>query len=136
MMRQVRDLGALDNAPHLLRLRDAHSERLHFVAVPNVALDTVEWADAVKGVHVVVHVANPVFRPDLSEKVRRGRARLHGPRSPRGAQDFVEISVNGVLNCMKHAHAAGVTRVVLTATMASVCGSARSLPGRAPPSCR
>jgi nucleoside-diphosphate-sugar epimerase len=38
------------------------------------------------------------------------------------AQEFIDISVNGVLNCLRHARQAGVKRVVLTATLASICG--------------
>lgn len=80
-------------------------KNVSFVAVPDLLQDT-GFAELCQGAAFVHHIASPVF-VDLSKEL------------------MVEQAVQGTLRCLKAALAAGVQRVVLTASMASVCGSQR-----------
>ncbi len=94
-------------------LRDVSNVPPQLAALPNVTFSAVPdllsdegFAELCAGAAFVHHIASPVF-VDL----------------PKDA--MVEQAVQGTLRCLKAALAAGVHRVVLTASMASVCGSQR-----------
>ena len=97
-------------------VRDPAAARVKFLAdmgctlvrVPDLLSDE-GWADAMKGCQGLAHVASPV---DLS-----GTA---------NDTEMVRMAVDGTERAMRFAAAAGtVRRVVVTATMASVCGTQR-----------
>jgi dihydroflavonol-4-reductase len=97
-------------------VRDVAVERVSFlkkmgcelVRVPDLLSDE-GWADAMKGCAGLAHVASPV---DLTGKA--------------DADTLVSMAVEGSERALRFAAEAGtVKRVVVTATMASVCGSQR-----------
>ena len=97
-------------------VRDPAASRVNFLAdmgctlvrVPDLLSDE-GWAAAMEGCQGLVHVASPV---DLT-----GNA---------DETEMVRVAVDGTERAMRFAAAAGtVRRVVVTATMASVCGTQR-----------
>lgn len=82
--------------------------RLTFVALD---LDAdVGWRDAMAGVQVLVHTASPF--PIVQ---------------PKDDQDLIRPAVQGTLRAFRAAHAAGVTRVVLTSSTVAVINSAKTV---------
>ncbi len=67
------------------------------------------WTGAMDGVDVLMHTASPFPMAD-----------------PKHEDDLIRPAVDGTLRAMRAAHAAGVTRVVLTASVASIAYSART----------
>jgi len=75
-----------------------------------VALDLTEdagWADAMNGVDVLMHTASP-FPLD----------------QPKHEDELIRPAVDGAMRALRAAHAAGITRVVLTSSTAAISGSA------------
>ena len=88
-------------APHVADL-DA---RLDFVQVDLTRDDG--WTAALTGVDVLIHTASPfpITQPD-------------------NADDLIRPAVDGTLRALRAAHAAGVTRVIMTSSTAAISGSA------------
>jgi dihydroflavonol-4-reductase len=96
-------IRSLDKVPPQL----ASLANVTFVAVPDLLTDD-GWAELMTGATFVQHLASPVFVPNLAKEAQ------------------IEQAVQGTLRALKFALAAGgVKRVVITASMASVCGSQR-----------
>lgn len=102
----VRD-GAAPSLAHLRRLALLHPGALELAEVPDLTAESPALAAALRGCGVLHHVANPI-----------GASADH-----LSDDDFVRVSVSAVETVLAAAAAAGVRRVVLTASMASVCGS-------------
>ena len=64
------------------------------------------WADAIKGVDVLIHSASPF-----------------PIASPKDENDLVRPAVEGTLRALKAAHGAGVKRVILTSSVAAIYGN-------------
>ena len=64
------------------------------------------WADAIKGVDVLIHSASPF-----------------PIASPKDENDLLRPAVEGTLRAMKAAHAEGVKRVILTSSVAAIYGN-------------
>jgi dihydroflavonol-4-reductase len=93
---------SLDKVPAQLR----SVPHVTFVAVPDLLTDD-GWAELMSGAQFVQHIASPVFVQLTKEQQ-------------------IEQAVQGTTRALKFALAAGtVKRVVVTASMASVCGSQR-----------
>jgi dihydroflavonol-4-reductase len=95
-------IRSLDKVPPQL----ASLANVTFVAVPDLLTDD-GWAELMTGATFVQHLASPVFVPNLAKEAQ------------------IEQAVQGTVRALKFALAAGVKRVVITASMASVCGSQR-----------
>ncbi len=63
----------------------------------------VGWAEAMKGVDYVQHIASPI--PDAE---------------PKDEQELIGPARDGALRALKFAHAAGVKRVIMTSSMAAI----------------
>jgi nucleoside-diphosphate-sugar epimerase len=87
----------------------AQPHSLTVVEVTDLAKESEEFNNAIKGCSALIHVANPIGD------------------SAKGMSDeeFVAKSVAQVEVVMNAAAKAGVKRIVVTATMASICGSQR-----------
>jgi len=81
-------------------------ENLQFAQVPDITKPE-GFPEAFSGCDFVLHVASPVFAG--------------------GSDTAVEVAVKGTLNACEAALAAGVKRIVVTASMASICGNQREL---------
>lgn len=80
---------------------------VQFVAVPDITRDD-GFAELVKDAAFVHHIASPVFVDHLTK------------------DEQVQMAVDGTVRTLRFALASGsVSRVVLTASLASVCGSQR-----------
>lgn len=92
---------------HLRYMMRLFPSSLTLVHVPELTKPSIALDSAFESCSIVYHVANPI-----------------GP-STEGLSDeeFESISVRSVEVVLRAAHKAGVQRVVLTASMASVCGS-------------
>lgn len=102
----VRDASAPSLA-HLRRLALLHPRLLELAEVPDLTAPSPALSAALRGCGALHHVANPI-----------GASADHLSDA-----DFVRVSVRAVETVLAAAAAAGVRRVVLTASMASVCGS-------------
>lgn len=102
----VRD-GAAPSLAHLRRLALLHPGALDFAVIPDLTAESPALSDALRGCGVLHHVANPI-----------GASAEH-----LSDDEFVRVSVSAVETVLAAAAAAGVRRVVLTASMATVCGS-------------
>jgi nucleoside-diphosphate-sugar epimerase len=98
----VRDLKQVEKYRALQSFPNA-ATNLQIVQVPDITKPE-GFPEAFKGCDYVLHVASPVFSP-----------------SP----DVVEIAVRGTMNACEAALAAGVKRIVVTASLASMCGNQR-----------
>lgn len=79
----------------------AAMERLEFVTLD--LMDDAGWAEAMKGIEAVIHTASPF------------------PGAATDSEDeVIRPAVEGALRALRAARAAGVTRVVLTSSMAAV----------------
>eukprot|EP01108_Squamamoeba_japonica_P005224 TRINITY_DN4103_c0_g1_i1.p1 TRINITY_DN4103_c0_g1~~TRINITY_DN4103_c0_g1_i1.p1 ORF type:complete len:358 (-),score=100.16 TRINITY_DN4103_c0_g1_i1:43-1071(-) len=97
----VRSTEDNERNAHLRALGDA----VTLFCVPDIMQET-GFAELCAGATFLIHMASPVVS-DLS------------------SEEFVKLATSGTLNALKAALAAGVSRVVLTASMASVCGNQR-----------
>jgi len=90
--------------PHLQDPEDLDA-RLTFVALDLSQDDG--WAAAMDGIDVLVHTASPfpISQPD-------------------NADDLIRPAVDGTLRAIQAAHAAGISRVVLTSSTVAISGSA------------
>lgn len=104
----LRDLGRAEEVTAALRphLTDADNldKRLSFVALDLTHDDG--WDAAMDGVDVLMHTASPF--PTVQ---------------PADENDLIRPAVDGALRAVKAAHAAGVTRVVMTSSTAAISGS-------------
>jgi dihydroflavonol-4-reductase len=90
--------------PHLT---DDHNldARLTYVTLDLTSDDG--WTDAMAGVDVLMHTASPF---PLTQ--------------PKDEDELIRPAVDGAMRAMQAAHAAGVTRVILTSSTAAISGSA------------
>ena len=105
----VRDLGRGAEVTEAVRPHLSDDSDLA-VRLTFVALDLTEdagWADAMNGVDVLMHTASP-FPLD----------------QPKHEDDLIRPAVDGAMRALRAAHAAGITRVVLTSSTAAISGSA------------
>lgn len=86
--------------PHLNEATDLE-KRLRFVTLDLSSDDG--WADAMTGVDALLHTASPF---PLNQ--------------PKNADDIIRPAVDGTLRALKSAHQAGITRVVLTSSVAAI----------------
>lgn len=87
----------------------AAMQRLHFVTL-DLEKDA-GWAEAARGVDAVVHTASPF-----------------PVAQPKDPSVLIRPAVDGTLRALRAAHAAGVTRVVLTSSTAAVTNTAKAGP--------
>lgn len=104
----LRDLGRAEEVtaalrPHLTDPADL-DKRISFVALDLTRDDG--WDAAMDGVDVLMHTASPF--PTVQ---------------PADENDLIRPAVDGALRAVKAAHAAGVTRVVMTSSTAAISGS-------------
>lgn len=92
---------------HLHHMSSLHPSCLTLVHVPDLTVPSPALTAAFESCKTVYHVANPIGAPSASLS----------------DEDFIAISTTAVDVVLRAAHAAGATRVVLTASMVSVCGS-------------
>lgn len=92
---------------HLHHMSAQHPSTLFIESVPDITIPSAALDAALASCHTVFHVANPI-----------GPAFDHLSDA-----DFLAISVRAVDVVLRAAHAAGARRVVLTASMVSVCGT-------------
>ena len=105
----VRDLGRGAEVTEAVRPHLSDDSDLA-VRLTFVALDLTEdagWADAMNGVDVLMHTASP-FPLD----------------QPKHEDELIRPAVDGAMRALRAAHAAGITRVVLTSSTAAISGSA------------
>lgn len=105
----VRDLGRGAEVTEAVRPHLSDDSDLA-VRLKFVALDLTEdagWADAMNGVDVLMHTASP-FPLD----------------QPKHEDELIRPAVDGAMRALRAAHAAGITRVVLTSSTAAISGSA------------
>ncbi|MDA9980147.1 NAD-dependent epimerase/dehydratase family protein, partial [Yoonia sp.] len=105
----VRDLGRGAEVTEAVRPQLSDDSDLT-VRLTFVALDLTEdagWTDAMNGVDVLMHTASP-FPLD----------------QPKHEDDLIRPAVDGAMRALRAAHAAGITRVVLTSSTAAISGSA------------
>ena len=105
----VRNLGRGAEVTEAVRPRLSDDSDLA-VRLTFVALDLTEdagWADAMNGVDVLMHTASP-FPLD----------------QPKHEDELIRPAVDGAMRALRAAHAAGITRVVLTSSTAAISGSA------------
>ena len=104
----LRDLTRAEEVKDALRphLTDAANldARLSFVALDLTRDDG--WDAAMNGIDVLMHTASPF--PTVQ---------------PADENDLIRPAVDGALRAMKAAHAAGITRVVMTSSTAAISGS-------------
>ena len=104
----LRDLGRAEEVTAALRphLTDADNldKRISFAALDLTCDDG--WDAAMDGVDVLMHTASPF--PTVQ---------------PADENDLIRPAVDGALRAVKAAHAAGVTRVVMTSSTAAISGS-------------
>ena len=104
----LRDLGRAEEVTAALRphLTDADNldKRISFAALDLTRDDG--WDAAMDGVDVLMHTASPF--PTVQ---------------PADENDLIRPAVDGALRAVKAAHAAGVTRVVMTSSTAAISGS-------------
>ncbi|MDB4254924.1 NAD-dependent epimerase/dehydratase family protein [bacterium] len=105
----VRDLGRGAEVTEAVRPQLSDDSDLA-VRLTFVILDLTEdagWTDAMNGVDVLMHTASP-FPLD----------------QPKHEDDLIRPAVDGAMRALRAAHAAGITRVVLTSSTAAISGSA------------
>ena len=105
----VRDLGRGAEVTEAVRPQLSDDSDLA-VRLTFVILDLTEdagWTDAMNGVDVLMHTASP-FPLD----------------QPKHEDDLIRPAVDGAMRALHAAHAAGITRVVLTSSTAAISGSA------------
>ena len=105
----VRDLGRGAEVTEAVRPQLSDDSDLA-VRLTFVILDLTEdagWTDAMNGVGVLMHTASP-FPLD----------------QPKHEDDLIRPAVDGAMRALRAAHAAGITRVVLTSSTAAISGSA------------
>lgn len=90
--------------PHLSNADDLDA-RLTYVAL-DLGKDE-GWQDAMTGIDVLMHTASPFPQTQ-----------------PKNEDDLIRPAVDGTLRAMRAAHAAGITRVVLTSSVVAINGSA------------
>lgn len=90
--------------PHLHDDSDL-DQRLTFVALDLTS--DAGWQDAMQGVDVLMHTASPFPMTQ-----------------PKDENDLIRPAVDGALRALRAAHAAGVSRVILTSSTAAISGSA------------
>ena len=90
--------------PHLSNA-DELETRLTFVALDLTA--DAGWTEAMDGIDVLMHTASPF---PLNQ--------------PEHEDDLIRPAVDGAMRALRAAHAAGITRVVLTSSTAAISGSA------------
>lgn len=98
--------GSLRNANRADEVRAALAGNPNLDKLSFVELDLTNdagWAEAMQGVDAVIHTASPF---PMS--------------SPKEENELIEPAVEGTLRALRAAQAAGVTRVVLTSSMASI----------------
>eukprot|EP01121_Diplochlamys_sp_Union-15-3_P015593 TRINITY_DN5192_c0_g2_i1.p1 TRINITY_DN5192_c0_g2~~TRINITY_DN5192_c0_g2_i1.p1 ORF type:complete len:329 (+),score=76.21 TRINITY_DN5192_c0_g2_i1:68-1054(+) len=98
----VRDLKKPEVIEHL----KAYGDKLQLFEAD--LLKEGSFKEAFSGCKYVFHVASPFFFNTTD-----------------GVKDLVEPAVNGTKNVLREALAAGVKRVILTSSMAAVCGNQR-----------
>jgi len=101
--------GTLRNgsrAEHVRTVLQAHGANIEKLSFAEATLtDASCWIDAIKGCDAVFHVASPV--PTVQ---------------PKNPEEVISPARVGTLNVLKAAAEAGVTRVVLTSSVASILG--------------
>ncbi|MDB4241006.1 NAD-dependent epimerase/dehydratase family protein, partial [Yoonia sp.] len=100
----VRDLGRGAEVTEAVRPQLSDDSDLA-VRLTFVILDLTEdagWTDAMNGVDVLMHTASP-FPLD----------------QPKHEDDLIRPAVDGAMRALRAAHAAGITRVVLTSSTAA-----------------
>lgn len=102
----VRDPAA-PSVAHLHHLRSLYPSAVSLAHVPDLCEPSQTMTDAFRDREFVFHVANPI-----------------GPSAENLDDDsFINISVRAVETVLRSAAEAGVSRVVVTSSMAAVCGS-------------
>lgn len=101
--RVVGTLRDMNRAAAIRAVLGPHSAHMDRLELREADLNEANWATVLAGVDYVQHVASPFPQ-----------------RLPRSESDLIEPAVNGTLNVLKGAVAAGVKRVVMTSSVVAV----------------
>ena len=103
----IRDLAKADNLRTMFALHTNKADSIELVAATLTEVDC--WAAAVDGCDAIFHIASPVP--------------LEQPKNP---DEIVIPAREGALNVLKAAHNAGISRVIMTSSVAAVAVHADS----------
>jgi len=105
----VRDTTNENSVGFLKSIGDTHPNQLELRELPDLLSPPADLADRLAGCRDVIHAASPVVLSSSDDPEKT----------------IIQPAVNGTLAILKASVSAGVRRVVLTASMASICGSQR-----------
>ncbi|MFT7687491.1 MAG: dihydroflavonol-4-reductase [Candidatus Azotimanducaceae bacterium] len=103
----IRDLVKVDKLRAMFALHTDKADSIEFVAATLTDADC--WAAAVEGCDAIFHIASPVP--------------LEQPKNP---DEVVIPARDGALNVLKAAHKAGISRIIMTSSVAAVSAHADS----------